>query len=170
MTIDDLWWGYHPGDPNLKSPMQLVRNLVRCVAGNGNFLLNVGPMADGTIPTQHASRLRAIGKWLRRNGDSIYGAGSAPFGQAHLGQVTAKGNTAYVHVMFWPGREMCVAGVKNNVLKAYMLATGKKLQFEQQRDCLFIRGLPSRSPDPVDTVVALELDGKPEAMPASFWE
>jgi len=170
MTIDDLWWGYHPGDPNLKSSMQLVRNLVRCVSGNGNFLLNVGPKPDGTIYAPHALRLRAIGRWLRRNGQSIYGAGSAPFDEAQLGQVTAKGSTAYIHVMYWPGNEMCVAGIKNRVVRAYLLATRRKLSFEQQRDRLFVRGLPAHSPDPIDTVVALELDGKPEAMPASFWE
>ena len=168
--MDDLWWGYHPGDPNLKSPMQLVRNLARCVAGNGNFLLNVGPKADGAIYAPHARRLRAVGEWLRRNGESIYGASSAPFSQVHLGQITAKGNTAYMHVMFWPGREMCVAGVKNSVLRAYMLATGKDVPFEQKADRLFVRGLPLRPPDPMDTVVALELEGKPEAMPASFWK
>ncbi|MGQ9513973.1 MAG: alpha-L-fucosidase [Thermoproteota archaeon] len=170
MTIDDLWWGYHPGDPNLKSPMQLVRNLVRCVAGNGNFLLNVGPKPDGTIPIQQASRLRAVGRWLQLNGKSVYGAGSAPFGQAHLGQVTTKGNTVYVHIMFWPGSEMCIAGIKNRVLSVNFLATGKKLPFEQQSDRLFVRGLPARAPDPIDTVVEIELDGKPEAAPASFWE
>jgi len=170
MTIDDLWWGYHRGDPNLKSPMQLVRNLVKCVAGGGNFLLNVGPKADGTIPASQARRLRAMGEWLRHNGESIYGAGPAPFGQPHLGQVTAKGNIAYVHVMFWPGREMCVAGIKNRVLRAYLLATGEELPFEQRGDRLFVRGLPPRAPDPIDTVVALELEGEPEAMPASFWK
>jgi alpha-L-fucosidase len=170
MTIDDLWWGYDAGDPNLKSPMQLVRNLVRCVSGNGNFLLNVGPMADGVIPPQQASRMRAIGRWLRRNGESIYGAGASPFEEAHLGYVTAKGSTAYVHVTCWPGKEMCVAGIKNRVLGAHMVATGKRLSFEQKRDRLFVRGLPVRSPDPTDAVIALELEGKPEAVPGSFWK
>ena len=169
MTIDDLWWGYCPGDPNLKSPMQLVRNLTKCVAGGGNYLLNVGPRSDGTIAPEQASRLKAVGRWLKKNGESIYGAGPAPFAQPHLGQVTAKGNRAYVHVMCWPGKEMCVAGVKNKVLNASMLANGKRLPFEQEADRLFIKGLPARSPDPIDTVVALDLDGKPEEMPASFW-
>jgi len=170
MTIDDLWWGYHRGDPNLKSPTQLVRNLVRCVAGNGNFLLNVGPKADGVIPAVQARRLRTVGKWLQRNGKSIYGAGSAPFGQMHLGHVTAKGNTVYVHVTYWPGKEMCVAGIKSRVLRAYMLDTEKDLPFKQERDRLFVRGLPLRSPDPIDTVVTLELEGTPEAMPSTFWK
>ena len=127
MTLDDLWWGYHPGDPNLKSPTQLVRNLVRCVAGNGNFLLNVGPKADGTIHPAQASRLRAVGRWMKRNGEAIYGTGLSPFGQAHLGHVTAKKGRVYVHVMFWPGKEMCVTGIGNRVVRAYMLATGKSL-------------------------------------------
>jgi alpha-L-fucosidase len=169
MTIDDLWWGYCPGDPNLKSPMQLVRNLVRCVSGDGNYLLNVGPRADGTIAPEQASRLRAVGRWLKRNGESIYGAGSAPFAQAHLGYVTARDNTAYVHVTCWPGKEMCVAGIKNKVLRAYLLASGKRLSFEQREDRLFVRGLPARSPDPIDEVVALELEGRPQTMSASFW-
>ncbi len=170
MTMDDLWWGYHPGDPNLKSPMQLVRNLVRCVVGNGNFLLNVGPKADGTIPGPQAQRLREMGRWIKANGESIYGAGSAPFPQAHLGYVTAKRNTAYVHITCWPGREAVVAGIGNEVLKAYVLATGEELPFEQVEDRLFVRGLPAKAPDPIDTVIALELDGEPKTREASFWE
>jgi len=170
MTMDDLWWGYHPGDPNIKTPMQLVRNLVRCVAGNGNFLLNVGPRADGTIPPIQAARLRAIGRWMKLNSESIYGAGSSPFGQAHLGHVTAKDSTVYVHVTYWPGSQMVVAGIGNRVLNVRMLATGRKLRFEQHEDRLFVRGLPSKSPDPIDTVVAIEIEGKPQTMPASFWK
>lgn len=170
MTLDDLWWGYHPGDPNLKSPTQLVRNLVRCVAGNGNFLLNVGPKADGTIHPAQASRLRAVGRWMKRNGEAIYGTGLSAFGQAHLGHVTAKEGRVYVHVMFWPGKEMCVTGIGNRVVRAYMLATGKSLPFSQMRDRLFIKDLPRSPPDPTDTVVAIELEGEPEPIPASFWE
>jgi len=63
---------------------------------------------------------------------------------------------------------MCVAGIKNRVLKAYMLAAGKNLLFEQKKDRLFIRGLPLRTPDPMDTVVVLEIEGMPEAVPPSF--
>jgi alpha-L-fucosidase len=170
MTMDDLWWGYHPGDANLKSPMQLVRTLVKCTEGNGNFLLNVGPKADGTIPEPQADRLREVGKWMKVNSDSIYGAGHSPFREGHLGHVTAKGNTLYVHVTCWPGTEMTVTGIANKVTRSYMLATGKELPFEQRQDRLFVRGLPAESPDPIDTVVALEVEGEPKAMEASFWK
>jgi len=170
MTIDDLWWGYHPGDPNLKSSMQLVRNLVRCVSGNGNFLLNVGPKADGTIPAPFATRLKEIGAWLERNGESIYGCSPSPFSQMHLGYVTAKGQTVYIHVMYWPGTEMCVAGIKNRVKGVRMVATGEEMPFEQTRDRLFVRGLPAKSPDPIDTVFAIEIEGPPEVAEADFWK
>ena len=170
MTISEAWWGYHAGDKHLKSPLEIIRLLVRCVAGNGNLLLNVGPRADGSIPEAYARRLRVVGEWLKRNGESIYGAGAAPFKAAHLGQITVKGNKAYVHVFYWPGKEMCVAGIGNRVLRAYMLATGESLSFKQKEDRLFVYGLPRRPPDPIDTVIALELEGEPKAAPPSFWK
>ncbi|MBS7606054.1 MAG: alpha-L-fucosidase [Candidatus Bathyarchaeia archaeon] len=170
MTIDESWWGYHAGDRHLKSTLEIVRLLVRCVAGNGNLLLNVGPRADGSIPEAYKRRLRAVGEWLKRNGESIYGAGAAPFRAAHLGHVTAKGNKVYVHVFYWPGKsEICIAGIKNRVTGARMLAADKTLPSEQREDRLFIKGLPKRPPDPIDTVIALELEGEPETTPPSFW-
>jgi alpha-L-fucosidase len=170
MTMDDLWWGYHPGDPNLKSPMQLVRNLVKCVENNGNFLLNVGPKADGAIPEPQAERLREIGGWMAANGESIYGAGSSPFRQAHLGHVTAKAGKVYVHITCWPGTEMVVAGIGNDVTGARMLASGRELDYDQRDDRLFVHGLPEKSPDPIDTVVVLEVEGEPRTAEAGYWK
>jgi len=170
MTINERAWGYHAGDHNLKSPQQLVHNLVRCTSGGGNYLLNVGPKSDGTIPAAQTRRLAAVGEWLRKNGDSIYGAGPAPCTQGHLGHATARGNNVYVHLMYWPGREAVVAGIRNRVLGASMLATGEELPFSQERDRIFVSGLPARAPDPLDNVVRLELDGRPRAMAASFWK
>jgi alpha-L-fucosidase len=169
MTINERAWGYHAGDHNLKSPMQLVHNLVKCTSGGGNYLLNVGPKADGTIPPAQASRIAAVGKWLRANGESIYGAGAAPCTQGHIGHATAKGKNVYVHLMYWPGEEAVVAGIGNRVLKASILATGEELPFRQDEDRIFVSGLPAEAPDPLDTVVKIEFDAEPKAMEASFW-
>jgi alpha-L-fucosidase len=169
-TIDDTCWGYHPGDPHLKSPMDLVRLLVRCVAGNGNFTLNVGPKADGVIPATQARRVKAVGKWLKHNGESIYGAGSTPFYLYAPGQITAKDNTLYIHVLYWPGKELCLAGIKNKIHKIRILATDQELPFEQNNDRLFVRNLPKRPPDPIDTVLALEYEGKLEAEVDEWWK
>lgn len=175
VTIDDIWWGYHAGDPNLKSTMQLVRHLVRCVVGiggsSGHLTINVSPKGDGSIPGYQVDRLKGIGRWMDKNGESIYGAGHTPYWPLTLGWgATGKGSTVYVHIMFWPGNEACVAGIKNRVLRAYMLATGKDLPFEQKEDRLFVRGLPDKAPDPIDTVVALELEGVPETVKSTFWK
>jgi alpha-L-fucosidase len=173
MTMDDLWWGWHPGDPNVKSAMQLVRNLVRCVSSNGNYLLNVGPKADGAFPAVQVDRLKGIGAWMAKNSESIYGCGPAPGGQMHLGHVTGKGNTVYFHVTCWPGEEAIITGIKNKVKSARMLATGEALPFEQKADRIWIRGLPKKSPDPIDTVLAVEFAGKQiETIPpheGTFW-
>jgi alpha-L-fucosidase len=112
--------------------------------------------------------LKAIGKWLKLNSESIYGAGYAPFYQPHVGSVTSKGNKVYIHIMFWPGKEMCLAGIKNKVLRAYLLSTKENLPFKQKQDRLFVYRLTSKALDPIDTVVVLELKGKPEAAP--FWK
>ena len=175
VTVDDIWWGYHAGDPNIKSGMELTRHLVRCIVGiggaAGHFTINIGPKGDGSVPAEQAKPLREVGKWLAKNGDSVYGANNSPIWPLHLGWgASSKGNTLYVHVMFWPGKEMWVAGIKNKVLRTYILATGEELPFEQKEDRLLISGLPAKSPDPVDTVVAVELDGPPEAVPEKFWK
>lgn len=164
MTMNDNW-GYSAGDRNWKTVRQLIQNLVRCASGAGNYLLNVGPRADGTIPEPSVKRLRRIGAWMRVNGESIYGSERCPFRGGMVGLTTAKGNTAYLHVFRWPGREITVAYVKNKVLSARILATGQEVEVTQKGDRVFLRGLPKRPPDPYDTVIAMELDGKPEAYP-----
>lgn len=162
MTMNDNW-GYSAGDHNWKSTTQLIHNLVRTASGAGNYLLNVGPKADGTIPAASVRRLREIGKWMAVNGESVYGSQPCPFGRNMVGMTTAKGSTVYLHVLRWPGEEICIAGVKSKVKSAHLLATGAPARVAQQGDRLFLRGLPRKAPDRHDSVVVLSLQGKPEA-------
>jgi len=156
MTIGDQW-GYNPQDRNLKSPWVLLKNLSACVAGGGNFLLNAAPKGDGSIPTPQVVRLRQMGAWLRRNGASIYGAGPAPFGGAQFGSTTAKGDTVYMHCHYWHGRQIRCPNVKDKVVRAWILATGEKVRFEQKGDLLMLLDLPVKSPEKPYTVIALKL-------------
>jgi len=73
-------WGYARYDLNYKSPHELLRLLTTCVEGNGNFLLNISPDADGRVPIKAVENLRRIGQWMRVNGKAIYGAGASPWG------------------------------------------------------------------------------------------
>ncbi len=156
ITMNDNW-GYSKGDNNWKSTRQLIQNLVRCVSSNGNFLLNVGPKPDGTIPTHSVRRLKDIGKWMKVNKESVYGCGKAPFGGGMVGLTTAKDNTVYLHIFRWPGKELCIAGVKDKVRSAYLLESKKKISIIQRGERLFLRNLPRRPLNPYDTVIKLKI-------------
>lgn len=162
MTTTEYFWGYCKGDP-WRPTRRLIQTLVTCASGEGNLLLNVGPKADGTFPAGAIRILREIGSWMRVNGESIYGSERCPFSTS-VGTFTAKASKAYVHVFRWPGREICIAGVGNDVKDAYMLATGEYVKFSKMDGRVFLRGLPARAPDPYDTVIVLELDGKPRGL------
>ncbi|MEA3408043.1 MAG: alpha-L-fucosidase [Chloroflexota bacterium] len=161
MTLNDSW-GYNASDDNWKEPGQVIQYLVRCVGGGGNFLLNVGPKADGTIPGASANILRKVGQWLDRNQGAIYGAGRSPF-RTSTGLSTVKGNTVYMHIFRWPGGEIHFGGIKNRVRSVSLLDGGKSLNFEQEGDRVTVKGLSRWDRDKWDTVIVLELEGEPEA-------
>jgi len=165
MTMNDNW-GYSAADQNWKSVKQLIMNLVRCARDGGNYLLNVGPKPDGTIPLPSVTRLKEIGKWMKVNGESIYGSERCSLSGGMIGMTTAKGRTAYLHVFRWPGREITIASVKNRALSAKLLATGEEVEVSQEGDRVFVKNLQTKPPDPYDTVMAVKLDGKPEALPS----
>jgi alpha-L-fucosidase len=95
-------WAWKPNDP-AKSLRQCVQSLVRCAAGDGNFLFNVGPQADGAIDPFHAQRLQQMGAWMRENGDTIYGTRGGPWETSRWGGATTRGNKIWLHVLEWDG-------------------------------------------------------------------
>ncbi len=165
MTMNDNW-GYSKADNNWKSVKQLIMNLVRCAKDGGNYLLNVGPKPDGTIPTPSVKRLEEIGKWMDVHGESIYGSERCPLPWTTDGILTGKGNAAYLHVFRWPGKDITISGVKNKVLSAKLLMTNKEVEVEQEEDRVFFRNLSRKAPNSLDSIIKMELDGKPEAMPS----
>jgi len=168
MTMgDSVGWGYVANNPNFKTVPQLVQNLAIAAAGQGNYLLNCGPKPDGTIRKEEVVRLKAIGEWLKVNGESIYGSQRCPFGAGMLGLATAKGDNAYIHIFRWPTQgEACLVNIKNKIKKAIILQTGQECEVvSASAHRTYIKGLPKRPPHPYDTVIKLELDGKPEALP-----
>ena len=160
MTINDSW-AYEAGDHNWKSPQQLVENLAECSRDGGNYLLDIGPRADGSVPEAAVSRLDAIGGWLRRNGDAVYGTQKCRFPHGNIGVFTRRGNTLYVIAYYWPGTTMTVGGVRCKVKSARFLATGGSVQFEQRNSQLILRGLPEKPPDDPVTVISIECDREP---------
>src|SRR5579871_4855529 len=160
MTMNDSW-GYTISDETWKSPQRIVRDLIECAREGGNYLLNIGPHADGTIPEPSIRTLNAVGRWLRQNGASIYGSQKCRFPHGNIEAFTRQGNTLYVHVHFWPGDTVTVGGVTTKVKSAKLLATGQPVQFTQRGRQLIFSGLPKHAPDELVTVIAADCDSEP---------
>jgi alpha-L-fucosidase len=94
-------WGYTRNDKDFKSAAQLIHLLVRAAGANANFLLNIGPTAEGKVQPEFVERLQAIGAWLGTHGDTVYGTRAGPISPRSWGVTTAKGNRIYVHILAW---------------------------------------------------------------------
>lgn len=168
-------WGYHGLDRNWKSASYIARRIATCAHLGGNYLLNVGPRSDGTIPEPCIRTLKEIGNWVTVNARAIYGCKPGPFLYADQTLSTARGNTAFI---FLPKeatpsryyvRDGCViAGIGNRVRRVCLLANGENIPFHQQEDRIILR-LPARMPDKILPVAALELDGQPRGVRRAWW-
>jgi len=178
-TINDTW-GFRRDDTNWKSPGQIAFKLVDIVSKGGNYLLNVGPTAEGVIPQPSAEVLRTVGRWLRVNGEAVYGTGPSPFGD-EFGEWTSRGaKDVRGQKLFLPHTEWRVTTrpgklyftffseprapfeipvMKNRVLRAYRLAD--KAPVELKTDAgrtTFLLERPML--DPMATVVVVEFEGQ----------
>ena len=164
MTMNSTW-GYSTIDREWKDTRQLVHYLVTAASGGGNYLLNVGPDADGRIPFEAVERLRGIGHWMTVNGESIYASEQIPPRTMRLGSVgrmhTRKGHTLYLHCWRWTGKEIVLGALDAPVRAARILGSDLPVEVEQQGYRVWLRGLPQYAPDPIDTVIALEFDESP---------
>lgn len=160
MTMNDSW-GYNKADDNWKTPRQVIGLLVRAAAGGGNLLLNIGPMADGSIPEPSVRILEEVGRWMDLHGEAIYNSDRAYMEWMPTGQWTVKGNLAYFHAFNYPGGELAIGGIQNKVLSARFLHNNQSIEFEQKGNRLILRGMPPEKPVPIAPVIVLECDGPP---------
>jgi len=159
-TINDTW-GFKSYDHNWKSTGVLIHKLVEIVSKGGNYLLNVGPTAEGIIPEPSVDRLKDVGKWLKVNGESIYGATASPFEEFEWGRCTTKHGKIYLHILAWPyDGKLEVPSLKGKVNRVYLLADEKRrnLEVKGRGDGVLIK-LPAKPLDSVDTVIVVEIEG-----------
>jgi alpha-L-fucosidase len=165
-------WGYCANDKEYKSPKDVIRTLINCVSKDGNLLVNVGPNAKGEIPEESLNLLHDIGKWMRKNGESIYGCGSSNYPKPEWGRFTQKGKILYAHILDRVIGQISLQGLRGKIKKARLLSDGSEVllsgfwnaevDIHDNPEDIFINfGIPVqftyRLPDDTDTVIELEL-------------
>lgn len=162
MTMNETW-GYKSYANNWKSRETLIRNLVDIASKGGNYLMNVGPKADGTIPQESIDLLKQVGAWMKVNGEAIYGTKASPFGLFSWGRCTKKESngktTLYFSVFEWPkDGKLTIPNLKNEIISSKLLANGKSVKGALTKDGAMFN-LPANSIDPVATVLKVEVKG-----------
>ncbi|MEP6725962.1 MAG: alpha-L-fucosidase, partial [Bacteroidota bacterium] len=163
MTMNETW-GYKSYASNWKSTETLVRNLIDIASKGGNYLLNVGPKADGTFPQESIDLLKGMGAWMKINGEAIYNTKASPFGLFAWGRCTKKDNASntilYFSVFEWPKEgKLVIPGLQNKVVSASLLAGNAKLKTGKTTEGTIVN-LPSNALDPIATVIKIEVKGK----------
>jgi alpha-L-fucosidase len=164
MTMNDTW-GYKSKDNNWKSTKEILRTLIDIVSKGGNYLLNVGPTSEGLVPQPSIERLAEVGKWMKINGEAIYGTTASPFSYLPWGRCTQKGNKLYLHIFEWPNDGKISVPLQNKITKAYLLSDPKKqLRVEKSKTKNSIT-LTGNAPDQIASVVVVELNSAPDVLP-----
>jgi len=149
-------WAWKPND-RMKSLKQCIDTLVKCAGGDGNLLLNVGPMPTGEIEPRQVVRLKEIGAWLSKHGQAIYATRGGPFRPGAWGAATCKGNTIYVHILAWKGEALVLPPLPKKIVGSSVL-TGGTAEVKQTDEVVTISVAKAHRQE-IDTIVALELDG-----------
>jgi alpha-L-fucosidase len=154
MTIGTQW-SWKPND-TIKTAEQCIAILVQCVTGDGNLLLNVGPMPNGEIEPRQVAVLKKVGQWMKKYGESIYGTRGGPFRNGPWGGSTRKGNVVYLHVMQWNNGQIVLPPLDAKITSVSSL-TGGTPSFKQTDDGITITMRNAPKPKPV-SLLKLQCD------------
>lgn len=158
-------WGYCRDDRFFKSPEMILRKLVETVSKGGNFLLNVGPDGNGAFPQEAVEILETLGKWMRTNGESVYGCGKSHLAKPEFGRYTQRGKTLYLHLFENALGPLPLLGIqKEDIQSAVLLCDYSQCPISTSwvhsdyPDITFLDFGPDPTlPDPTDTVVKIVL-------------
>ena len=165
MTLNDNW-GYAAHDVRWKTTEDVLQKLIDIASKGGNYLLNIGPKADGTFPTESINCLKEVGSWMKVNSEAIYGTIPSPFvSQLDWGRATRKEvdgkQLLYLHVFtqYWPkDGKLLVPDFGSGIKRAYLLIDAKKtsLPIDEMGDN-HIFSLPLDAPDKISTTIVVEI-------------
>jgi alpha-L-fucosidase len=152
-TLNDDW-GFNIGDSNYKSAEEVERRLVRAAGNNTNLLMNIGPYPNGEIDPEFSTRLRTVGEWLGKYGESVYGTRGGPVPPGDWGVTTQKDDKIYVHVLSWGSPLLALGPIQGKITAARMLLDGDAVTFTQSADGIVLK-MPAPQKGELDRVVVL---------------
>ncbi|MGS2740363.1 alpha-L-fucosidase [Sinomicrobium sp. M5D2P17] len=149
-------WGFNLQDGKHKSIKTLIRYLVKAAGNNANFLLNVGPMPNGDIQQEHKERLKAIGAWIKTNGETIYGTRKGPVNTEDKMISTQKGQTVYLHILDMEGEEVAIDDFDQKIKKAVMFNDRSPVKYRFKKGVLYVT-IPIEKQNDIDIIVEIIL-------------
>lgn len=159
-------WGYNRL-VGFRTYVDLQRQLVDVASKGGNLLLNIGPTGEGAITPQAIGCLGKFGDWMKVNGEAIHGTTASPFAYLPFdGRCTRKGNKLYLHVFKWPDNGTIILPAANKVKRAWLLSQPDAplaIRVSARGSSITI---PTTAPDPVVSVIAVEIEGEPQPLKA----
>jgi len=156
-------WGYNSSDHSYKTTKALILELVQNVSRDGNYLLNIGPKGDGTVPSESIVKLDSVGNWMEINNSSIYGATRSPYtSEPAWGLYTKKTGKLYAYVFSWPTNGLLkVPSLTNTINKIYLMNdTTTLLNYKDSLGYIRI-SVPANASNPVSSVVVIDVIGLP---------
>ncbi len=155
-------WSWKSND-NMKSLTTCLKILSQTAGGNGNLLLNVGPMPDGRIEERQTTRLKEMGNWLKINGEAIYNTWGGPYQPNDNYATTRKGNKIYLHVIKTDTASITLKNIPDRkIVKAYTIE-GENISIENGNGT-FTAMLLLKLAGKMEYIIVLELDGDSEAI------
>lgn len=148
-------WGFRIADQNYKSTKTLIQYLVKAAGKNANLLMNIGPQPDGELPDLAIERLKEMGEWMKKYGETIYGTRGGIVDPHPWGVTTQKGKTLYVHILDLQDKALFLPIIKSQIKKATLFDTKTEVPFVSNKDGILLQ-LPE-APTSIDYIVEILL-------------
>lgn len=143
-------WGYQIEDQGYKSPNQLIQYIVRTAGNNANLLMNIGPMPSGELPAPALDRLMEVGKWMKQNGETVYGTRGGDVAPHDWGVTTRKGNHLYIHILNYKDKALYLP-LTSRVKSISAYGDKAKIRFTQDKDGVVVRF--AKAPEGIDYIL-----------------
>lgn len=154
-------WGYNKNEPVNKTSTQVAQMLSDNRHNGGNLLLNIGPMADGTVPPDQREIIETVGKWVKTNQEALFDVEPHPFQYYDREITTSNGDIAYMRLIRMYGPERRIGGIGNRIRRITFLDSGREIMFQQKDDVVTLYGMPEISRNDMPRFIRIELDGPP---------